>query len=234
MKLFITTLLLMSFPLLGLAQGSHVGGGDATASDLQYFINQLDSYLLTNEGKVAFPEIKQPEFHNIIKTVKPVVKNERVYDGFGVNQTCISIVGSGKRTIQCDLKRLPSNVLNNHPTLYRLVFHELLFQAGLEVPISHDVPSDFRISSRLKLHLSNSREWLPGDGNNRISEECVALSEFEVLRTSVVKEALIENAKLRYEAFANRDSKLEELAITKTNNINHLVNQLAVQSCSKI
>ncbi len=29
------------------ALGGHVAGGDATASDIQSFINQIDSYLLT-------------------------------------------------------------------------------------------------------------------------------------------------------------------------------------------
>jgi hypothetical protein len=144
-------------------EGGHVGGGDATASDFQDFINKIDTYLLTPEGRAEFPEIKQPEFHNIAKQVRPVVKDERVFDSFGVAQTCISSVAEGNRFFQCDLKRLPKVEINNQPTFYRITFHELLFQVRLELPISRDVPSDFRISSRLKLYLETYQEWVPGE-----------------------------------------------------------------------
>lgn len=143
--------------------GGHVGGGDAAASDLQNIINNIDAYLLTDEGKEEFPEIKQPKFHKIVKTVRPVVKDERVKDQFGITQTCISHVEEGNRYIQCDLKRLPQLGQDTQPTLYRMMFHELLFQVGIEKPINKDVPSDFRTSSKLKLHLNRNDEWAVGE-----------------------------------------------------------------------
>lgn len=145
------------------AMGGHVGGGDATASDLQYIINNIDAYLLTDEGKEDFPEIKQPAFHELIITVRPVVKDERVQDQFGITQTCVSHAVEGNRYIQCDLQRLPKLSVGNQPTLYRIIFHELLFQAEIEKPISKEVPSDFKTSSRLKLHKNRNHEWALGE-----------------------------------------------------------------------
>ncbi len=158
---------MMTIPQWALAQsGGHVGGGDPTASDFQDFINEIDAYLLTEEGKTEFPELKQPEFHHIVMQVKPVVKDERVYDSFGVAQACVSHAEDGNRYFQCDVTRLPKIELNNQPTFYRIAFHELLFQAGLELPISKDVPSDFKISSRLKLRLKTYQKWIPGEENS--------------------------------------------------------------------
>jgi hypothetical protein len=231
MKILFFTIFISIFPAISFAQGSHVGGGDATASDIQYIMNQLDAYLLTNEGKAEFPEIQQPEFHYMVKKVRPVVKDERVYDGFGINQTCISVISELQRLILCDLRRLPQFELNNWPTFYRLIFHELLFQVGLETPISSSIPSDFRISSRLKLHLSNSKEWLPGDGFSKISEDCVTLSQYEVLRTSVIKNAIIDTIRIKHDAFLYRKKELEARATKKIQQINKLANDLALQAC---
>jgi len=155
--------LLGSVTITSYAQDSHTGGGEPTASDFQNYINKIDVYLVTDIGKTEFPEIKQPDFHNIIMQVKPVVKDERVYDSFGVEQACVSHVDESNRYFQCNVKRLPKIELNNQPTFYRITFHELLFQAGLELPISKEVPSDFKISSRLKLRLQTYQEWVPGD-----------------------------------------------------------------------
>lgn len=158
--------LALCLPLMASAQNGsgagHVGGGEVTASDFQDFINKIDEYLLTSAGQASFPEIQQPGFHHIVTKVKPVVKDERVFDSFGVAQTCVSHAVEGNRYFQCDLSRLPKINLDNQPTFYRIVFHELLFQAGLELPISRDVPSDFQISSRLKLHLETFQAWVPG------------------------------------------------------------------------
>jgi len=163
-------LMLSPIAISAYAQGAgHVGGGDPTASDFQDYINKIDRYLLTDEGKLQFPELKQPDFHNIVIQVKPVVKDERVYDSFGVAQACASHVEEGNRYFQCDVTRLPKVELNNQPTFYRITLHELLFQAGLELPISREIPSDFSISSRLKLRLETYQEWIPGiEGNDNI------------------------------------------------------------------
>lgn len=150
-------------------EGGHVGGGDVTASDLQNFINKIDEYLLSDEGREEYPDLNQPVFHDIVKTVRPVVKNEAVKDEFGVEQTCISHAVEGNRYIQCDLNRLPKIELSTQPSYYRLMFHELLFQVGLEKPISRNVPSDFRVSSKLKMHLKNKQEWVLGE-NKEYSE----------------------------------------------------------------
>lgn len=173
MKLFkIITFMLLIAPNYSYAQGhSGVGGGDASASDLQSYINRIDSYLLSNDGRNAFPEIKQPEFHDILVQVKPVVKDERVYDSFGIAQTCISHVEIGNRFFQCDLQRLPKIELNNQPTFYHLAFHELLFQGGLELPANASVPSNFEISSRLQLRLQNVEAWVPGTASMANDED---------------------------------------------------------------
>jgi opacity protein-like surface antigen len=47
-------------------------------------------------------------------------------------------------------------------SLYRLVLHEVLVQAELEKPLSHEVPSEYSISSRLMVHLEDFPEWVPG------------------------------------------------------------------------
>ena len=88
-----------------------------------------------------------------------------MYDSFGVEQTCVSRIGAD-RYFQCNLKRLPKLELNNQPTFYRIIFHELLFQDGMEMPISKEIPSDFKISSRLRLSLRTYQEWEPGGKNS--------------------------------------------------------------------
>ncbi len=159
----VLTLIMIANPVLSYAQGhSGAGGGDATASDFQNYVNNIDAYLLTEEGKTLFPEIKQPEFHEMAVKIKPVVKDERVYDSHGVAQTCVSYLDADQPYFQCDLQRLPKIELNSQPTFYRLTFHELLFQVGLELPISSTIPSDFSISSRLQLHLERIEAWRPG------------------------------------------------------------------------
>lgn len=151
--------------------GGHVGGGDVSASMLQDFMNKISAYLETEEGKQEFPEISQPMFKDLVKEIRPVVKDERAIDQFGVRQTCVSHAVPENRYVVCDLKRLPKNKLSNHPSLYRLIFHELLFQAELEKPISKDIPSDFRISSRLKLHFNKKNEWVLGKSKEHAKED---------------------------------------------------------------
>jgi hypothetical protein len=200
MKLCLPFFLLFTLTQLTYGQpmrrGGHVGGGDASASDLQYFINQLNNYLLTEEGKESFPELEQPKFHKVVSEVRPIVKDEAVYDSFGVEQTCISHAVQSNRYIKCNLRRLPSLELNNQPTYYRLVFHELLFQVGIERPISAHVPSDFRVSSRLKLYLTSTNEWLPGDGSKTVFDTCLRRAEYELYKTNTLKTELVESQKI--------------------------------------
>jgi hypothetical protein len=56
-------------------------------------------------------------------------------------------------------------------SLYRLVFHELLVQSGLEKPVSKEVPSEYPISSRLMVHLESFPEWVPGASKNSAYSE---------------------------------------------------------------
>ncbi len=145
------------------------------------------------------------------KEVRPVVKNERVKDEFGNTQTCISNAVEGNRYVQCDLKRLPKLELNNQPTLFRMTFHELLFQAGLEKPISKDIPSDFRISSRLKLHLKKRQEWIVGEtkeypNENASEEKRVSLKYQTTLHFGIDYHA--STTQLGFSKFLNSDSLL--------------------------
>lgn len=210
-RIGIILLTLLSVPVCH-AQGSHTGGGDATASDFQDYINKIDAYLLTPEGMNAFPEIKQPEFHNVVGQVKPVVKNERVFDSFGVAQTCVSHVEIGNRYFQCDLQRLPEIEINNQPVFYRLTLHELLYQVDLELPISRAVPSDFSISSRLKLRLTTFQAWVPGVDREKEENDdkvCANIDGYKIcaFKTEIGNKLVLGEPEVTYKVYWETGSK---------------------------
>ena len=194
------------------AEGGHVGGGDASASDFQDYINKIDAYLLTDEGKIAFPEIKQPQFHDIAVQVRPVVKNERVYDSLGVAQTCTSHKEEKNRYFQCDLQRLPKIELNNQPAFYRLTLHELLYQVDLELPLSRAVPSDFSISSRLKLRLTTFQAWVPGVDRQKDENDdkvCASIDGYQIcaFKTAIGNKLLLGAPEVTYKVYWETGTK---------------------------
>jgi|GEM_PF-5610965 len=152
------------------AQGAgHVGGGNITEADLQSYMNKLDVYLMSDEGRQAFPEIvtydqthPNESFHELVLKVHPVVRQGELRDGFGNVRDCLSYID--QRYFVCNSDDLPVKTLDNQPSFYRIVFHELLVQAGIEKPISGDIPSEYPVSSRIteNVHLETYQEWVPG------------------------------------------------------------------------
>jgi hypothetical protein len=152
------------------AQGDKTGGGgNSTEADLQSYINKLDAFLNTDEGKQAFPEIvaydqgnPNESFHQLVIKTHPVVRKGELKDSLGTVRGCVSYIG--QYYFVCNSELLPENRLDNQPSFYRIVFHELLVQAGIERPINQDVPSEYPISSRINdnIHLETYQQWVPG------------------------------------------------------------------------
>ncbi len=156
------------------AQG-HVGGGRVQESDLRYFIGMMDPYFQSEEGKEAFPEIVEydanhaPEdsFHHLMNRIHPVVVDGPVYDDFLDDRDCIANFGDKNNLrFTCNGRVLPEMKLENHPSLYRIVLHELFVAAGIERPINKGIPSDYSVSYRITthVHLESFDAWVPGKG----------------------------------------------------------------------
>ena len=142
--------------------GGHVGGGDVTELDFQNYMNKIDSFLMTRAGAAAFPEIDWENFHPLVSQIHPRVQHGEVLDAFGIARTCVSHFEDEKnRYFICNLDELPPNTIENEPKFYRITFHELLVQAGIEKPLSKDVPSEYSLSARIADHLQLQvlKEW---------------------------------------------------------------------------
>ncbi len=165
---------LLIFSTLSQAQGDRGGhGGNLQESDLKHFILQIDEYLQTEEGVRLFPEIVEynrshPElsFHQIAVELNPRLSDSDLFDQHGTKRDCISYL-SPVRYFICSSKALNRTNSDDqqttyYPSYYRLVFHELLVQAGLEKPLSAEVVSEYPIASRLNIHLETYKAWAPG------------------------------------------------------------------------
>jgi len=150
------------------AQSEKGNGGNLTEGDLKYFITKLDRYLQSDDAKNAFPELgkydethQDATIHMIAEALNPTLKAGEVLDSFGNPRDCVSYT-SPVLYFSCNSTTLPDNTLEHQPSFYRLVFHEILVQAGLEVPLSKEIPSEYPIASRLDVHLETFQEWVPG------------------------------------------------------------------------
>jgi hypothetical protein len=172
----------MAFTQLSFAQSNVVadegsgnsGGGNITEVDLRYYMGKIDTYLLSEEGRKAFPEIvafdeahPTEKFHDLILNTKPVVQKGELRDANGVVRDCMSYANPGNRYFVCNSDALPNKTLENQPSFYRIVLHELLVQAGIEKPVSKEIPSVYSVSSRItdNVHLETYQEWVPGKGS---------------------------------------------------------------------
>ena len=167
-KLYLSAFILLILSSTTFAQGEHVGGGNLTEGDMKYFITKLDRYLQSEDGKIAFPELdkydethKDGTIHLIAQSLNPTLKDGEVTDNLGNPRDCVSY-SKPIRYFKCNSNTLPDNTLEHQPSFYRLVFHEILVQAGLEKPLSKEVPSEYPIASRLDVHLETYEEWVPG------------------------------------------------------------------------
>ena len=156
--------------------GGGRGGGNWTEGDLKHFLNKLRVYLSSEEGQSLFPEIKtynqehaDESFDKILSELNPRLVDGPVYDNDGNERDCVSGFDS-VRFFKCDQNALPpkpnaDNISENseyYGSLYRLDLHEAFVQVGLEKPLTKEVPSEYRLSSRLDVHLENFPEWVPG------------------------------------------------------------------------
>jgi|GEM_PF-4767893 len=167
---------MMMVSTVAFAQGAgHSGGGNVTEADLKHFMNKLSVFLQSNEGLTLFPEVKQyndqhpkENFYQVIAETNPVIVDEKVYDQKGVERDCMSYALPGNRFFKCNKDALPSNELNNQPSLYRILLHELFVQAGIESPVNDEVRSTYAVSSRImdNIHLETYQEWVPGKPDN--------------------------------------------------------------------
>ena len=150
----------------------HSGGGNITEVELRYFMGKIDDFLDTDEGQKLFPEVVEydvhhsegEKFHDLILKTKPVVKRGRVFDEFGVERDCVSHINPNNRYFVCNSKHLPDDTVENQRKYYGIVMHELFVQAGIEKPLSKDVPSEYDVSDVImkNMHLGPDREWVFG------------------------------------------------------------------------
>jgi len=152
------------------AQAGARGGGQMTEAEMQTYINRLSSYLSTPEGQRVFPEvvihdrIAKPSFHDIASQTYPVAKPGVQHDQFGNSRTCVSFRESDKRYFVCDQDEMDTG-LEHQPRDYEIILHELFVQSGIERPVTPNIPSEYKISSRILNHLFQDPAlgFLPGD-----------------------------------------------------------------------
>lgn len=146
------------------AGSGHSGGGNITEADLRYYIARIDNYLQSDEGKKTFPEIDTVAFHSLAEKISPVVQKGELRDANGTVRDCMSYADAVKPYFICNSDALPDKTLDNQPSFYRIVFHEMLVQLGVEKVLSKDIPSEYKISYRIteNVHLETYKEWVPG------------------------------------------------------------------------
>jgi len=178
MKTILILIVLFNFIPRAHAQADRGGlGGNWTEADLKHFLTRLVPYLQSEEAKRVFPEIVSYDLTHPNETIEsiatemnPRLTEKPVLDASGNVRDCVSYFAP-IRYFECNTKSLPPKPEESasdaqkseyYGTLYRLVLHEVLVQAGLEHPLTVEVPSDYSISSRLMVHLENFPEWVPG------------------------------------------------------------------------
>ena len=165
------------------------GGGSLTESQMQSFLNRLDDYLYSAQGKqelstwldVDAYDKAHPDhtLKSIIESVHPVLLKQAVYYN-KIERDCVSDskTAQDKKTLvryfQCNLNHLPELPASDETDevksvyylyVYRLTFHEVLAQAGLEdqsdeLHLTNLVPSNYNISSHLEVRVV--KDWIPG------------------------------------------------------------------------
>ncbi len=163
--------------VMGEEGSGHSGGGNITEADLRYYMGKLETYFSSEESKTVFPEIvaydathPTESFKQLISNTHPVVQKDELKDANGVVRDCMSFANPGHRYFVCNSDALPNKTLENQPSFYRIVLHELMVQAGIEKPLSKDVPSVYEVSSRIttNVHLETYQEWVPGKAGESI------------------------------------------------------------------
>jgi hypothetical protein len=154
------------------------GGGSFTEIQLKTFLGRLEIYLGSSEGQKDFPEVfaydqahPNETIEMIAMELNPHLIDGTVWDRFGNERDCVGSYQNGKRSFTCNLNHLPAlpagdaeNEVKSeyYGDMYRLVLHETLVQAGLEDQMANEVPSNYPIASRLKVHFELEPVWMPG------------------------------------------------------------------------
>ncbi len=186
-------------PMSSFADGGSKGGGGGVIAegDLKHFIFKLDQYLYSADGKAAFPEIGEYDhlaeknnldpgkahldtIHEIAINIRPTLQKGAIADAFGVERDCVSYTTPFRHFI-CNSEildhvadQIPDG--KHSPSFFRIMFHEILVQAGLEKPVNKEVPSEYPIASRLDVHLETFEEWVPGTAKvNGHPYDCVVV-----------------------------------------------------------
>ena len=152
------------------AQAGARGGGEMTEAEMQTYINRLNAYLATPEGQTAFPEVMihdlmtKPSFQEIANETYPVAQEGIQYDQFGNARTCVSYTSPTQRYFVCNQAEMDMS-LENQPADYEIILHELFVQSGIEQPVAADIPSEYKVSSKILNHLFQDPGlgFLPGD-----------------------------------------------------------------------
>ncbi len=184
-KTILGLLSLCLLPELGYAQADHGHGGDINEGDLKHALFKLDQYLYSAEGMALFPEVvaydqkvladnreghrpHRDTLHEIAISLHPTLVSGPVRDAAGVERDCVSYT-KPYRYFKCNRLTLnqfadtaPDGI--HHPSFYRILFHEILVQAGLENPVNREIRSAYPIASRLDVHLETYEAWMPGPG----------------------------------------------------------------------
>ena len=153
-----------------------LGGGSINELALKRYIKDLDTFLLTDEGKGAFPEIADYDrfhtdpslrsdlsFHALLLSLNPVLQKGEVKDKDGIVRDCVSEIKNQKRYFTCNTEKLPEHTVEFQRDYYALVLHEAMVHAKKEMPVSREIPSEYPISSRVLnyFHKENG-QWALG------------------------------------------------------------------------
>lgn len=178
--------------------GSGVGGGRFSEAEIAIFYGRLKQYFKTDEWKGVFKKVEeynathQESFQELMDTVSFKVVNHKV-EFRGEERDCVPMLKDGVRYIECDASYIPENTLDNQPTLYSFLLHEIFVYAGIEESKGHWLPSTYdeswKMADKANLSLVVQEVWMPGKKRQveRLSDEtiaCLTRSSFNQARVN--------------------------------------------------
>ncbi len=164
------TLLLSGILLLNLnafssfasARGNEKGNGGSgdevdtvvvqkNIEDIIFKINRF--FKINQQMRTQFEAVNFSELATLAGAVKVEIAEEEIFDKDGVNRTCLNFPASS--VIQCNKKKILS-LKENTPTLYVLIFHELLGLMNIEESSSsnQELIENYKISQNLRRYVT--------------------------------------------------------------------------------
>jgi hypothetical protein len=179
------TLLLAAILLLNLStivsanEKGNGGSGDEVETvviqkNIEDIIFKINRFFENNSKvKEQFPVVNFAELSTLASAVKIEITTDELYDKEGVNRTCLNFRSS--HTIQCNRKKI-AELSENVPTLFVLVFHELLSLMNVEESSSEhlELIENYKISQKLRQYVSKFESYdlvVRRNGNTRFDLE---------------------------------------------------------------